>query len=117
MIIKTRSIFDCEVSTLVDFDKIDASSSLRASDIEEPKTGEEDKFSEEPKHDQHFWRVYSRRRKRRGANWTVRGQNQFYKRGFSVLEGCERIVEKGGYSLGYAAGSEISFMLFFPFDN
>ena len=63
MIIKTRSIFDCEVSTLVDFDKIDASSSLRASDIEEPKTGEEDKFSEEPKHDQHFWRVYSRRRR------------------------------------------------------
>ena len=30
MIIKTRSNFDYEVSTLVDFGKIDASSSLRA---------------------------------------------------------------------------------------
>ena len=29
MIIKTRSIFDYEVSTLIDFDKIDASLSLR----------------------------------------------------------------------------------------
>ena len=30
MIIKTRSIFDCEVLALIDFGKIDAISSLRA---------------------------------------------------------------------------------------